>query len=552
MANPKHVELVQQGSVAIRAWRAKYPGEPLDLMEAQLTEAQLAGARLQGAQLRGALLQRAQLRGAQLRRADLQGADLTGADLTRANLRGVDLRGVQLVEAQLVGAQLQGVQLVGAQLRSADLQGADLQSADLTGADLQSADLREAHLAGAHLQGARLQRAKLREAYLVRADLTGAQLQGADLQRAQLREARLREAHLQSASLRRTHLARADLTRAQLMRADLQGADLTRAQLQGTDLTGASLRMANLINGVFDGAILTDAYLWETRRAGWSIQGVVCEAAYWGQDREERTTYVPSEFERLYADKTKIVLRYEDGIHPIEIATLPALIQQMEARYPGCTLRLRSIEEGPGGATVTLVVDDPGEIVPTEIEALKAELEERGKALITAERVALEAQNQRDKAEYTLEYLAHEFFPSLVKSAQPKYAISLTQGGPSVIGDSQGDIYHTPGQAGAIGRGAHAHDMTFNQLWNQSGQLIDLQGLATELAMLRQHLRRIAVEPDHDVAIGAVAEAEMAAKARNGPKVLEWLSKAGQWVLDNAEKIGVGVATAALKTALGL
>jgi hypothetical protein len=95
--------------------------------------------------------------------------------------------------------------------------------------------------------------------------------------------------------------------------------------------------------------------------------------------------------------------------------------------------------------------------------------------------------------------------------------------------------------------------MTFNQLWNQSGPSIDLQTLATELATLRQHLRRqAAVEPDHDVAIGAIAEAEKAAKAGNGPKVLEQLSKAGQWALGNAEKIGVGIAIAALKAALGL
>lgn len=347
-------------------------------------------------------------------------------------------------------------------------------------------------------------------------------------------------------------LTGAHLRGTQLMKVDLAGVDLAGALLQGADLTGASLRMANLIHAALDGAILTDTHLWETQHAGWSIRGVICEAVYWDQDHKERTIYVPGEFERLYADKTKIILRYEGGIHPIEIATLPALIQQLEARYPGCILRLHSIEEGPGGATVTLVVDDPGEIVPTAIEALKAELEERGQALIIAERTALEAQNQREKAEYALGYLAHEVLPSLVRSVQPKYAISLTQGGPSVIGDSQGDIYHIPGQAGAIGPGAHAHDMTFNQLWNQSSHSMDLQALATELAMLRQHLRRVAVEPNHDVAIGAVAEAEMAAKAGNGPKVLEWLSKAGQWVLDNAEKIGVGVATAALKTAFGL
>ena len=43
-----------------------------------------------------------------------------------------------------------------------------------------------------------------------------------------------------------------------------------------------------------------------------------------------------------------------------------------------------------------------------------------------------------------------------------------------------GDKY-IAGQVGAQGPSAHAHDMTFNQLWSQSGQSIDLQALATEL-----------------------------------------------------------------------
>ena len=82
-----------------------------------------------------------------------------------------------------------------------------------------------------------------------------------------------------------------------------------------------------------------------------------------------RETYSAGEFERPYADKTKIVLHYEGGINPIEIATLPALIQRIEATHPGCALRLQSIEEAPGGATVTPVVEDSGDASPDHITA---------------------------------------------------------------------------------------------------------------------------------------------------------------------------------------
>ncbi len=108
------------------------------------------------------------------------------------------------------------------------------------------------------------------------------------------------------------------------------------------------------------------------------------------------------------------------------------------------------------------------------------------------------------------------------------------------------------GQAGAMGPGAHAHDMTFNQIWNEASGNIDLTVLARELAELRSKLANEAKEPEHYISINTVASAESCAKKGNGPKALEYLSKAGKWVLDNATKIGVPVATEALKKALGL
>src|SRR2546425_570528 len=88
--------------------------------------------------------------------------------------------------------------------------------------------------------------------------------------------------------------------------------DLTKAYLSEADLSGADLRWAKLIQANLNGALLTDAKLWEIQKAGWSIQGSICEAVYWDEDGQERTTYSlgepgkPGEFERLYADKTKI------------------------------------------------------------------------------------------------------------------------------------------------------------------------------------------------------------------------------------------------------
>jgi len=81
---------------------------------------------------------------------------------------------------------------------------------------------------------------------------------------------------------------------------------------------------------------------------------------------------------------------------------------------------------------------------------------------------------------------------------------------------------------------------------------IDLSVLAKELAKLRTELKKEASEPDHDISIGTIASAESSAREGNGPKTFEYLSKTGKWAIDVATKIGVPVATEALKKAIGL
>jgi hypothetical protein len=107
------------------------------------------------------------------------------------------------------------------------------------------------------------------------------------------------------------------------------------------------------------------------------------------------------------------------------------------------------------------------------------------------------------------------------------------------------------GQAGAVGPGSHASNINFNQIWNKTEGKIDVEQLAGELTALRTALAGQASAPDHYVAVGEVAAAEKAAATGDGPGALEHLKKAGVWVWDVATKIGIGVATAAAKSALG-
>ena len=112
-----------------------------------------------------------------------------------------------------------------------------------------------------------------------------------------------------------------------------------------------------------------------------------------------------------------------------------------------------------------------------------------------------------------------------------------------------GDKYEA-GQAGVIGPNSQAHDMTFQQIWNQTRDGSDLDSLASDLASLRSAMRSESETAEHDVALGEVAKAESAASSGDGPTTLKHLRNAGQWALDVATKIGIATAVNAIKQAM--
>ena len=115
--------------------------------------------------------------------------------------------------------------------------------------------------------------------------------------------------------------------------------------------------------------------------------------------------------------------------------------------------------------------------------------------------------------------------------------------GEKIMGDN-----YKAGQVGAMGPNSHAHDMTFNQIWNDIQGNIDLPQLANELSKLRLEMKKEALEPEQDVAVSEIAKAEIAAKAGEGSKVLEHLKAGGKFALDVATKIGVALVVETIKS----
>jgi hypothetical protein len=69
----------------------------------------------------------------------------------------------------------------------------------------------------------------------------------------------------------------------------------------------------------------------------------------------------------------------------------------------------------------------------------------------------------------------------------------------------------------------------------------ELNQLAEELLLLRKKLKCDETSLERDIAIGKVAEAELAARKRKKSEIVHNLKKAGKWVFDTATKIGISV-----------
>ncbi len=439
----------------------------------------------------------------------------------------------------LSGADCRGVNFGSADLSKADCRGANFGNADLSKADFSGANLSGALLCGADLRGADLSGAFLRDANLREADLRGANLHGADLRGVRFRKANLQGADLCEAWFRGALLREADLSGALLL-----GANLSEGDLRGAVLCKANLSGANLIDACLDRANLTGARLWETQRSGWSIKAVICQRASWDRKGKELIEYGKSEFERIFTEKPCIVMRYPGGMSLIDILALPLVVEQLQLEHPGSVLQIRSMQNDAGGASVTITVEDSmgrsSEALKQELACMQTKLE-----FLLEDRAFLRSLVSTKTS--TLSDLSDRVAKQLASPTQNVHLYCPT-GQVTIEGPTMSqDTYNIPGQAGAVGPGAHARDNTFQQI--QSG--IDLPKLAEELGRLRTAMKGEATgTSEQDKAISAVVDAEDAATKGNGPAALRYLKDAGTWALGIAEKIGVSVVIEVLNKAI--
>lgn len=437
MDHPEFLAKLKEGTKTWNHWRESNPAVIVDLRTADLRKLDLREADFHEAKLLGADFSWTDLRGTNFREADLSWSTLREADFSAADLRKADLH-----EAQLWGANLGRANLGGANLGRANLSGANLTKANLSDVSFDDANLREANLYEANLAKANFRKANLGRARLGKANLSRACLSKANLNRSELYGAHLISADLSDADLEIANLSGADCRKANFSRANLGRADLSKADLREATLTEAFLGSARLQSVQLDRAILTDARLWETQRAGWSIKNIICERAYWDAQSVEGTRYSPGEFEEIYSEQPRIELFYQGGLTKFELNTIPALLKHLATLNPDCTIRLRSVEETGGGAKVSISV---GDVDSGRVEQIKTEAEQS-----QAAQVALR-DNPVARWEIEKRLLLDEIFPRMLATAGQHVEITGSATGVIIAsGYASVNAQHTINESGPI------------------------------------------------------------------------------------------------------
>jgi uncharacterized protein YjbI with pentapeptide repeats len=534
-----------------------------DLSRADLRDADLKGtvfrysdlsaANLSGTDLRQARLEDANLRGADLSRADLGGMDLreldlSGTNLSRANLRAANLSGVNLNQTNLSGAHLTDADLSGAKLEAVDLSGADLSGLDLRGLDLRTANLRDANLRranlfGMNLAGVNLRQANLKGANLVKTNLGRTNLSGIVLSGASLGATNLAEANLNGVDLGGMNLGRVDLSGVDLSGVDLGKADLRNARLRGASLAGlnlsgknlsdadlkeADLRRTNLCEANLNRADLeranvTGALIFRTTREDWRIEGIQCDYIFCDPDGKVpfpgNRVFRTGEFERLFRQLPTIEYVLEHGFASLDALIMDQVVQDITEKHPEFDLKLDSFHSrGQPHATFTVQRRQYSE---EALQQVKAAYETRI-ARLEAGRGALEScLNKAIEERLTMIRMLE---------LEEKYRIEA--------------------RSASGGGDAPAPDIDSAKAWRQLSRDVDFARLADELGRLKQELQKTAQSPDQYRFLAEVAQAEAAARAQDGLKVVEHLRMAGQWAFDAAQEVGVDAAADFIRKAI--
>ncbi|WP_196138247.1 pentapeptide repeat-containing protein [Aliikangiella sp. G2MR2-5] len=375
-------------------WKASHGNQPIVIKDLSFKSFDFDELDFSGVSFVNCKFSDCKFRRTNLISSNLSYSHFSCCDFDSAKLIAANLKSSEFIRCNFAGSNLLTAITENTAIIESDLSGLDLQSFNLIGIRLESCDLRNQNLSNKNLSRSCLKNSDLRGANLERTQLNEANLEGV-----LLAGCKISHTSFKSANLKRVSLASANLSKVNFDNADLQGCDL-----RGADLCGACL----------NGAKLTGAKLFNIETIGWEIRKVECKFAYWDQDTSLKTDYKRGEFERIYADSLIIDLKYDFRLTANEIATLPIMIEHLQACHWGTSLRLKSVKDVAGGALVQLVVEEAGNY---SLDELEDSLKEEASRLQYAQLTLRADRKMQKRLKEAVAGIKEQFWPRLLELA---------------------------------------------------------------------------------------------------------------------------------------
>lgn len=377
-----------------KRWRASQNGGSIVIEDMEFKDLDFSNLDFSNVEFIGCYFDGCFFRSTNLISANLSHSSFSGCDFLNAKLIASNLTSAEFKQCNFEGVNFLTSVIEDTVFLNSDLKSLDLQSFNLIGITLDLCDLRNQNLAGKNLTNASLKRTDLRGANLDKAILNGANMSDCLLTGAKINETQFKG----------TTLSGIDFVGESLRKLNFERAILRGCDFRDSDLSGACLKEADI----------SDARLFNAETLGWDIRQIKCHCAYWDRDSTLKTDYKPGEFERIYAENLVIELKYDFRLTANEIATLPILIEHLQACHWGVSLRLKSVKDIAGGAMVQLVVEEAGSYSLSELEV---SLKEEASRIQYAQLALRTDRSMQKRLKEAVAGIKEQFWPRLLELA---------------------------------------------------------------------------------------------------------------------------------------
>lgn len=335
---------------------------------------------------------------------------------------------------------------------------------------------------------------------------------------------------LSSVNLNAAKLKRINFSGTELKGSSFRGANLNEANLSNVNASFADFNQARLANANFSNSCIDGANLFATIRDGWNISSVKCSYCWITKSRDQYPDdpdiFSKGEFETIYGGK-KFKITFPDGFQSIDLLALPFHAKRILDEYSGSKIVFTGLSAVGEPGIEFQIYDDVG----IDLDDIQRHFSDVANQV--RNEVSTHYENQLSVKDGVIE--DQKFLIGTMRSLLD----NNKSNGNGVINNHYYFDKVNTSQDHYSGNNLKIVKKFYFEDQNS------LNELASDLAKLKRELRNI-----DEGKLKSIGEIEKDALAGEGSNVRKNLLIVGKWLLDASTKIGTGVATAAIKSAL--